>query len=30
LASLTATALDALAQVHLADYRAKLAAQGQT
>lgn len=28
LASLTSTALDALAQVHLADYRAKLAAQG--
>jgi GAF domain-containing protein len=30
LASLTSTALDALAQVHLADYRAKLAAQGRT
>jgi GAF domain-containing protein len=30
LASLTSTALDALAQVHLAEYRAKLAAQGQT
>ena len=29
LASLTSTALDALAQVHLTDYRAKLAAQSQ-
>jgi GAF domain-containing protein len=30
MASLTATALDALAQVHLADYRAKIAGQRQT